>query len=102
VVGATRGPSSASCTFRNPVSVDTGFLIPDGTMTTATLRIIVNDVERTFRHGMTVEALLLELELAPRFLAVELNRRVIPRADHGTTVFADGDRVEIVTLAGGG
>ncbi|MEK6259747.1 MAG: sulfur carrier protein ThiS [Planctomycetota bacterium] len=64
--------------------------------------IILNDAARTVALGTTVEGLLAELKLQPRFLAVELNRRVIPRADHGTTVFSDGDRVEIVTLVGGG
>ena len=65
-------------------------------------RIIVNDRERTVPPGTSVAKLLEELGLQPKFLAVELNRRVIPRADHATTVVSDGDRVEIVTLVGGG
>ena len=65
-------------------------------------RIIVNDRERTVPPGTSVAKLLEELGLQPKFLAVELNRRVISRADHGATVFSDGDRVEIVTLVGGG
>jgi len=40
--------------------------------------------------------------LQPKFLAVELNRRVVPRAEHPTTVLVDGDRIEVVTLVGGG
>ena len=65
-------------------------------------RIIVNDRERTVPPGTNVAMLLEGLGLQPKFLAVELNRRVIPRADHGATVLSDGDRVEIVTLVGGG
>jgi len=34
--------------------------------------------------------------------AVEVNRRVIPRRDHATATLVDGDRIEIVTLVGGG
>lgn len=34
--------------------------------------------------------------------AVEVNRRVAPRRDHGTTYVVQGDEVEIVTLVGGG
>ena len=64
--------------------------------------IMLNDAARTVAVGMTVEGLLAELKLQPRFLAVELNRRVVPRADHATTRLADGDRVEVVTLVGGG
>ena len=64
--------------------------------------ITLNDAVRTVATGMTVEQLLADMKLQPRFLAVELNRRVVPRADHATTRLADGDRVEIVTLVGGG
>lgn len=65
-------------------------------------RIIVNDQERTIQSGTSVAGLLQELGLQPKFLAVELNRRVVPRADHQATVLVDGDRVEVVTLVGGG
>ncbi|MCX7411566.1 MAG: sulfur carrier protein ThiS [Planctomycetales bacterium] len=65
-------------------------------------KISLNDAVRTVATGMTVEQLLADMKLQPRFLAVELNRRVVPRADHATTRLADGDRVEIVTLVGGG
>ena len=64
--------------------------------------ITLNDAARTVVSGLTIEGLLVELNLQPRFLAVELNRRVVPRADHATTPLSDGDRVEIVTLVGGG
>ena len=65
-------------------------------------RIIVNDRERTVLRGTSVAGLLQELGLPSKFLAVELNRRVVPRADHQTTILLDGDRVEVVTLVGGG
>ena len=66
------------------------------------VRIIVNDRERTVQPGTSVAGLLQELGLPSKFLAVELNLRVVPRADHQTTVLMDGDQVEIVTLVGGG
>ena len=62
----------------------------------------VNDAERTIPEGTTIEALLGLLGLQPRFLAVELNRRVVPRSEHRQTVLSDGDQIEIVTLVGGG
>ncbi len=68
----------------------------------ATLNIIVNDASRVVPEGTTVESLLGILGLKPRFLAVERNRQVVPRGDHAATVLADGDRIEIVTLVGGG
>lgn len=65
-------------------------------------RILVNDRERIIPAGTSVTALLGELGLSPKFLAVELNRRVVPRAEHATTVLSDGDCLEVVTLVGGG
>jgi len=62
----------------------------------------VNDAERVVSRGCSVEGLLADLRLESRFLAVEVNRRVIPRGDHRATLLSDGDRVEIVTLVGGG
>lgn len=37
-----------------------------------------------------------------RACAVEVNRRVAPRREHGATFIGEGDEVEIVTLVGGG
>ena len=66
------------------------------------LKITVNDAPQTVPVGTTVETLLGRLGLQPRFLAVELNRRVIPRGEHRQTMLTDGDQIEIVTLVGGG
>ena len=35
-------------------------------------------------------------------VAVELNLEVVPRAQHGATVLREGDKLEVVTLVGGG
>lgn len=40
--------------------------------------------------------------LPARGIAVERNREIVPRALHGVTRLADGDRVEIVQFVGGG
>jgi thiamine biosynthesis protein ThiS len=52
--------------------------------------------------GTTVASLIGELGLGDRKVAVERNREVVPRAQHATTVLADGDRLEVVTFVGGG
>ncbi len=66
------------------------------------LSITVNDAPRTVPTGTSVEGLLELLGLKPRFLAVELNRQVVPRNHHRQTALSNGDRIEIVTLVGGG
>lgn len=64
--------------------------------------VVINGKSRTIAAGTTVEALIAELGLGDRRVAVERNREVVPRAQHPTTVLADGDRLELVTFVGGG
>jgi thiamine biosynthesis protein ThiS len=40
--------------------------------------------------------------LAEKPVAVEHNLQVVPRARHEQTTLSEGDRLEIVTLVGGG
>ncbi len=66
------------------------------------MQIELNGQPREIADGTTVAALLGELELDPRSLAVERNRELVPRAEHATATLAAGDRIEVVTLVGGG
>jgi thiamine biosynthesis protein ThiS len=50
----------------------------------------------------TVSALLAELEIDARRVAVEHNLVVLKRAAFETTQLRDGDQVEIVNFVGGG
>ncbi len=43
-----------------------------------------------------------QLGVNPRAVAVEHNGEIVQRADYGSTVLRDGDRVEIVRMVGGG
>ena len=64
--------------------------------------ILVNGDPQLVESSTTVAGLLTRLKMNPKFLAVELNRRVVPRAEHDQTTLAADDRIEIVTLVGGG
>jgi sulfur carrier protein len=64
--------------------------------------IVVNGEPRATRDGQSVAELLRELGLDSRQVAVERNREIVPRAEHGQVVLADGDELEIVTFVGGG
>ena len=66
------------------------------------MEILVNGQVRQVCEGTTVAELLNELGLAGRYVAVELNLQVVPRARHAEHRLAGGDRLEIVTLVGGG
>ena len=65
------------------------------------LRIQVNGEERSVAAG-TILALVEELGLDVRKVAVERNLEIVPRSLHATTVLAEGDRVELVQFVGGG
>lgn len=66
------------------------------------MRISVNGEERTFEGVADVAALVAELGLDPRKVAVERNLEIVPRSTYAATPLADGDRIEIVTFIGGG
>lgn len=66
------------------------------------VNIFVNGEPREVVTGSTIAQLLEALRLDPRSLAVELNLDVIPRGRHAECLLHDGDRLEIVTLVGGG
>ncbi len=67
-----------------------------------TIDVVVNGTARTIAAGATITALLDELGLAGRRVAVERNQAVVPRARHAETVRAAGDHLEVVTFVGGG
>jgi sulfur carrier protein len=67
-----------------------------------TLDVVINGEPRTVAEGTSVSALIGELGLAGKPVAVERNREIVPRANHSTTLLAAGDRLEVVTFVGGG
>ena len=50
----------------------------------------------------TVAALLAELDIDPRRVAVERNFVVVKRDAYGTTPVETGDQIEVVNFVGGG
>ena len=66
------------------------------------MQICVNGEPREVEAGITVAQLLAQLQMQPRYLAVERNFELVPRGRHAEAVLVDGDQLEIVTLVGGG
>ena len=66
------------------------------------MNIIVNDQPKDVEPSTTVAELLAQLGLADKYVAVEVNRDLVPKQKHAERHLADGDQVEIVTLVGGG
>lgn len=65
------------------------------------MRIQVNGEVREVEAG-TILALVEELGLDIRKVAVERNLEIVPRTLHGATALAEGDRIELVQFVGGG
>ena len=66
------------------------------------MHIFFNGQLREVAEGTTVAELLKQLELEPRYVAVEVNLDLVPRERHHDFVLHADDRLEVVTLVGGG
>ena len=66
------------------------------------MMVTVNDKEHQLADDSSVRDLVVALGLGEAPVAVEVNRRLVPRGEHETARLHDGDHVEIVTLVGGG
>jgi sulfur carrier protein len=66
------------------------------------ITVIVNGEPRDVPAGSTAGDLVAALGFAGRPLAVEVNEEVVPRTRLADCRLAAGDRLELVTLVGGG
>jgi len=66
------------------------------------MRVVLNGEDHELTSGLTVRQLVEALGLGLGPVAVEVNQAVVPRAEHATSVLADGDKVEVVHFVGGG
>ncbi len=64
--------------------------------------VTVNGIADAPAPGASVADLLERLRIATPRVAVERNREILPKAQYGTTVLAEGDDYEVVELVGGG
>ncbi len=66
------------------------------------MMVIVNGKPREMADQTLVEQLICDLGLAGQACAVEVNQRLVPKREHAGHTLREGDRVEVVTLIGGG
>lgn len=66
------------------------------------IELVINGQPKQVSAGQSIAALLQSLELNPKQVAVEVNLDLIPREVHAEHVLSAGDRVEVVSLVGGG
>ena len=62
----------------------------------------VNGESRQATAGLSLQQLLVELGYEPRLVVVEFNGAIVPRAQWPDQPVDAGDRLEVVTIVGGG
>ncbi len=66
------------------------------------MKLWVNGEVYEAARDASLTALLAQLGIDPRKVAVERNRAIVPRSTYERTSLAEGDRLEIVQFVGGG
>ena len=66
------------------------------------IQVTVNGAAQRLEAPLPIAELVRKLSLADRKVAVERNGEIVPKSAHGSTLVADGDRLEIVAAVGGG
>ncbi len=77
-------------------------LPPNTPNTPASITLTVNGEPKSVAAGLTVADLIKAMTLDKGAVAAEVNRRLVPKREHAAAILADGDRVELVSLVGGG
>jgi sulfur carrier protein len=66
------------------------------------LNIKLNGEARDIQDGMSIQHLLMHLQLGSERVAVEKNGVIVQRTDFQTETLMHGDTVEVVRFVGGG
>lgn len=66
------------------------------------MKLTVNGKAHECPAGATVSALLEQMALTGRRVAVERNGEIVPRSQHAAVALAEGDQIEVVVAVGGG
>lgn len=61
-----------------------------------------NGNEQQVDDSTTILDLLAQSGVEPRYCAVEVNLEIVPRSHYASHRVNEGDRIEVVTLVGGG
>ncbi|MDA0237986.1 MAG: sulfur carrier protein ThiS [Proteobacteria bacterium] len=62
----------------------------------------INGAIKEIETGTTVSALVIDLDIAHKKIALEINGEIISRSQFKSQILQDGDQIEIVMAVGGG
>ena len=66
------------------------------------MEINVNGENKKCPKGNSVSKILESLDIDNRYIAVELNHKIVPRTQFSEKILQENDSLEIVTFVGGG
>lgn len=66
------------------------------------MEIICNGKEMTVREGITLEELIVELQLNPETVVAECDNRIFLREEYAQKTLSEGTVLELIRFVGGG
>ena len=66
------------------------------------MQVRINGEIHRLDDGVTLSALLQQLDLAEQRIAVEINESIVPKSRHAETLIQPEDTIEIIHAIGGG
>ena len=66
------------------------------------ITLSINGIAQKFASPVSVAALVEQMQLGNKRIAIECNGEIVPRGQFASQMLADGDKLEIVVAVGGG
>ena len=66
------------------------------------MNIILNNQSDEVHDGITIRELLDQKKIHTKYIAVEINQKIIPKSKYYQYELREGDKIEIITAIGGG
>lgn len=66
------------------------------------MEIICNGKDMTVREGITLEELMVELQLNPDTVVAECDNRIVLREEYAQKILGEGAVLELIRFVGGG
>ena len=66
------------------------------------MNIILNNESDEVHDGITIKELLDDKKIRTKYIAIEINKKIIPKSSYRKHELKEGDKVEIITAIGGG
>ncbi len=71
-------------------------------MSLKVINVTINGATRQFPQSTSIAAMIEEMGLTGKRIALERNGAIVPRSSFAAEQLADGDKLEVVVAVGGG